>query len=89
MTVKELFLNDIKSLIENDERFEHEKGLTVWIETPDLPEKELIVNPFNNLQVKLDYYNKAYDDNLHLKTNSDVLIYAYQANGDLMFTKEI
>lgn len=50
MTVKEKFLNDIKSLIENKEIAEENKVLTVWIETRDMVARELIVNPFENLQ---------------------------------------
>ena len=43
MTVKEKFLNDIESLIENKEIAKEDKVLTVWIETPDIRARELIV----------------------------------------------
>ena len=32
-----------------------DKVLTVWIETPEMTARELIVNPFENLQAKHDY----------------------------------
>lgn len=81
MTVKEKFLNDIKLLIENKEIPKEDKVLTVWIETPDMVARELIVNPFENLQAKHDYYDKAYDDNLNLKANPDIFISTYSTDG--------
>ncbi len=84
MTVKEKFLNDIKSLIENKEISQEDKVLTVWIETPDMTARELIVNPFENLQAKHDYYDKAYDDNLNLKANPDIFIAAYSIAGKIV-----
>ena len=84
MTVKEKFLNDIKLLIENKDISKEDKVLTVWIETPDMEEKELIVNPFENLQAKHDYYDKAYDDNLNLKANPDIFISTYSTDGTIV-----
>lgn len=81
MTVKEKFLNDIKSLIENKDISKEDKVLTVWTETPDMVARELIVNPFENLQAKHDYYDKAYDDNLNLKANPDIFISTYSTDG--------
>lgn len=84
MTVKEKFLNDIKLLIENKELPKEDKVLTVWIETPDMIARELIVNPFENLQAKHDYYDKAYDDNLNLKANPDIFISTYSTDGTIV-----
>ncbi|MGV9027461.1 hypothetical protein ACN9TE_11080 [Lactococcus lactis] len=84
MTVKEKFLNDIKLLIENKELPKEDKVLTVWIETPDMTARELIVNPFENLQAKYDYYDKAYDDNLNLKANPDIFISTYSTDGTIV-----
>ena len=84
MTVKEKFLNDIKSLIENKEIPKEDKVLTVWIETPNMTARELIVNPFENLQAKHDYYDKAYDDNLNLKANPDIFISTYSTDGTIV-----
>jgi hypothetical protein len=84
MTVKEKFLNDIKSLIENKELPKDFKVLCVWIETPDMPAREIISNRFENLQAKHDYYDKAYDDNLNLKANLDIFIAAYSIAGKIV-----
>lgn len=84
MTVKEKFLNDIKSLIENKELPKDFKTLAVWIETPDMPAREIISNRFENLQAKHDYYDKAYDDNLNLKANPDIFIAAYSIAGKIV-----
>ena len=46
--------------------------------------RELIVNPFENLQAKHDYYDKAYDDNLNLKANQDIFIVAYSIAGKIV-----
>lgn len=84
MTVKEKFLNDIKSLIENKRLPKDYKVLGVWIETPEMPAREIISNRFENLQAKHDYYNKAYDDNLNLKANPDIFIAAYSIAGKIV-----
>ena len=89
MTVKEKFLNDIKSLIENKEIPKEDKVLTVWIETPEMTARELIVNPFENLQAKHDYYDKAYDDNLNLKANPDIFISTYSTDGQIFSLVEV
>jgi len=46
----------------------------VSIETKGNPELEIIVNPFENLQNKMEYYKNAYDDNLVLKTYDGIKI---------------
>lgn len=46
----------------------------VYIEMPDLPELEVIRNPIANMCKKLDYYKKAYNDNLTLKTFDKIKI---------------
>ncbi|WP_226035718.1 hypothetical protein [Aquibacillus saliphilus] len=37
-------------------------------------EPEIIINPKENFQAKLDYYAKAYDNDLTLKTNKNIKI---------------
>lgn len=46
----------------------------VSIKTPTLTSPEIIINPFDNLEAKLDYYITAYDDNLHLKACNTIQI---------------
>ena len=58
--------------------------MAVWIETPDMPAREIISNRFENLQAKHDYYDKAYDDNLNLKANPDIFIAAYSIAGKIV-----
>lgn len=38
---------------------------------------ERIINPPENIDVKLDYYKEAYDDNLFLKTNMGIEIVSF------------
>ena len=44
---------------------------------PDLPSCEIIYNPYENLDKKLEYYLKAYNDNLNLKTFDKIKIIAF------------
>jgi|GEM_PF-2576325 len=74
MTVKEQFLNDIKEAIANRNR----GLLEVYIEMPGMSAREKITNNFMNFQAKHDYYEKAYDDDLHLKANPDIFIVFYE-----------
>ena len=48
--------------------------ISVFIDMPDLPEYEEIVNPFANFDKKLEYYLKAYNDNLELITYPKIKI---------------
>ncbi|MGL6202071.1 MAG: hypothetical protein ACRC3H_24395 [Lachnospiraceae bacterium] len=50
------------------------KFLGVKIETKGHPGAEIIINPLANYDVKKDYYDKAYDDNLVLKTFDGIRI---------------
>ena len=54
------------------------KGIMVLITMPDLPEPEMITNPSNNVKVKMEYYKKAYNDNLELKNNPVITINHYE-----------
>lgn len=77
MTVKEQFLNDIQEAIQEDNR----GLLEVYIEMPGMRGREKITNSFMNFQAKHDYYEKAYDDDLHLKANSNIFITFYEVGG--------
>ena len=40
--------------------------LAVKIETEDNPGAEIIINPSDNINAKMAYYNKAYNDDMEL-----------------------
>ena len=71
MTRKEKFLKEIDEVIQNNLSYCH---LEVYIEMPDLPDNEKIVNTFANMQPKRNYYERAYDDDLNLIANPDIKI---------------
>ena len=56
---------------------ELKRGIEILIEMPDLPSCEIISNPYENLDKKLEYYLKAYNDNLTLKTFDKIKIIAF------------
>lgn len=47
-------------------------GLLVEIEVPNMVENEIIINPPKNIKAKVEYYNRAYNDNMCLRTNNDI-----------------
>lgn len=49
----------------------------VQVKMDGFDDKEIIVNPKANFQKKLDYYDKAYDDDLKLKANPSIQITGY------------
>ncbi|WP_312288179.1 hypothetical protein [Terrisporobacter sp.] len=53
---------------------EKKKFVAVEIETKDSKEKEIIINPYKNINAKLNYYQNAYDDNLVLKSFNGIKI---------------
>ena len=50
------------------------KYVAVLIEIEGFPEPEVIVNPIRNLDSKLAYYQKTYDENLVHKNLKDIKI---------------
>ena len=52
-------------------------GFIVKVLTPGLKEPEMIFNDAENIQAKLEYYSKAYTEELTLKANSNVVIVEY------------
>ena len=78
-----------------DESYEQKyKYFTVLIDTESSNGYELIVNPICNYETKRAYYDKAYDDDLILKSFSGIRIIDYDACmgemeiGDLFLDKE-
>lgn len=48
--------------------------ICVVLKLPDTPSNELIINPPDNFEKKLDYYKNMYDENLVNKNNSEIKI---------------
>ena len=78
-----------------DESYEQKyEYFTVLIDTENSNGYELIVNPMCNYETKRAYYDKAYDDDLILKSFSGIRIIDYDACmsqmelGDLFLDKE-
>ena len=53
------------------------RGIEILIEMPELPHCEIICNTYENLDKKLEYYLKAYNEDLTLKTFNKIKIIAY------------
>lgn len=53
---------------------ENKKGISVEIAVPDLPDYEVIQNPFDNVPGKLEHYKKAYNEQLKLKSFKQIKI---------------
>ena len=66
---KQWFINECREAMEKDNA-----GVTMFIQMPT-GEEELIHNP--NLAAKLDYIERAYDDDLHLKSCPEIRINEY------------
>lgn len=49
-------------------------GIVVSVHNDDMRGEEMIFNTFENLDYKLDYYLRAYDDSLVLKNNPRIRI---------------
>ena len=46
--------------------------LKIEINNPDMPQREMIINPSANVAAKVAYYNEAYDDDMCLKRNPKI-----------------
>lgn len=65
-------------LKEINEAIEEGKGIEVLISNPNTPRTETIINPVENLPYKLEYYAKAYDDELQHNHDKSVKIVAFR-----------
>lgn len=54
----------------------------VKIQMQGFEQPEVIINPFNNFDAKLDYYKKAYNDDLTLKTFNGIKIIGFTFGDD-------
>lgn len=68
MNKKENFLNGFSGDYE---------GVFVEIQAPNCPESEVIWNPKENFTFKKNYYKKAYNDNLELKSFPKIKIVGF------------
>lgn len=48
--------------------------VTVFVQMPDLPLPEMITNPIENIPMKLEYYESAYDEQMRLKAKPEIMI---------------
>lgn len=55
--------------IENGDNY-----IGIKVSLQNAPEPEIIINPATNIQSKLEYYQKAYDDSLRLLHCKDIRI---------------
>ena len=46
--------------------------LKIEINNPNLPQREMIINPNANVTAKVAYYNEAYNDDMCLKRNPEI-----------------
>lgn len=65
------------------------KYLVVWVEGAT-PKAEIIINPKENIETKLEYYSKAYTEELHLLNNPNIRIseFKFIASLEELFKKE-
>jgi hypothetical protein len=66
---KDVFIKFIDMAIEKKARF-----LDVFVSMPGMDSPEIISNPLENMEAKKEYYNRAYDENMRLKTCPDIQI---------------
>lgn len=71
-TKKEKMIEVMKKAIEEKKSF-----ITV-IKVIGCTEPEIIINPYQNLESKIEYYNKAYNDNCQLIANNEIEIIQYK-----------
>lgn len=72
MTKKQQFEELCKKALQRDSGY-----LVVLVESPDSVKPEIIINPRENLETKLAYYMRAYNDNLELNTFNKIRIVKY------------
>lgn len=83
MTKKERFIKNFLDAHEGNIQY-----YCVAIKAPGMNKRELILNPIENIEMKLKYYDGAYDDDLRLKANTDIQITDYIASNSIAFIEE-
>lgn len=57
-----------------DECIKYNLPICIVLKLPETPANELIINPPDNFEKKIDYYKNTYDDNLINKNNPEIKI---------------
>lgn len=68
-------MEDLKNIV--DLAIRENEPLGLLIEMPDFEQPELIINPVANLEKKLEYYKKTYDEKLEHKHAKGIRIIGY------------
>lgn len=68
-------MKDLKCII--NKAIEKKEPLSLLIEMPGFQKPEMITNPVENLEKKLEYYKKTYDENLEHKHAKGIKIVGY------------
>lgn len=68
-------IEDLEAII--NKAIATKQPLGLFIEMPDFEEPEMIINPVVNLEKKLGYYKKTYDENLEHKHAKGIRIIGY------------
>jgi hypothetical protein len=65
------------------------KYIAVMVAMDSLPEPEIIINPAENIQGKLEYYKYAYNDNLTLKSYDRIRIVGFTFGNSIDEMKKV
>lgn len=55
----------------------HQRYVFIMLEMEGFPDIEIIINPIENADTKLDYYKKTYDENLNHKYAKGIRIISF------------
>lgn len=66
-------LQNVKAIF-RDAKENNDNYVAMWIRMPGCDKAEIIINPKSNFDKKLEYYLKAYNDDLTLKTCNEIRI---------------
>ena len=70
-------MNNKNMLVEKIETAKKDKmSIAIAFRMPGQKQPEIIINHYSSLDAKKEYYLKAYDDDLYLKTNKDIKMIA-------------
>lgn len=82
-------MEELKKVV--DRAIENEKSLGLYVVVPGLEDPECIMNTARNLPGKMEYYSRAYDDELNHKNADGVKIIGYRESSinDMHFTVSV
>lgn len=73
---KRLMIHNLQNLFSSAKKA-NAKYVGIKVLLPDSKEPEIIINPFNNFDSKLEYYEKTYTDDLRHKHDLQVEIIGF------------